>query len=617
MKATSITSILWFVAAAAGAALLDIGQVSLATGGAPIHRLAAMVLTLYVAAGGLVGSLATPTLRVLGVGGSRTGASLLALAFVGSTLAVALPYINIVHLPGITEPITLLSNTAILLAATAIWLGLSHVALVGRLAASAPAAAAVLLLFVGGTALVATGRIHREESVVEASIAAGPDVYIVVIDTLRHDRTGPRSATPQLSLLAARGTRFERAYAQASWTKPSVASLFTSLYPSTHGANLRRDRLGTGVPTLPELLAERGYRTAVFSANPWISPAFGFDRGVQFFHESETEAFARLVMLFRGIKTADKLLPGRPLTSGLRSMEDLYGLRGARSTNCERDVELIEQFASWLSGAGDRSVFAYLHLMSPHIPYDPPGREHDFSATDQVALLQAVEALPETRRRLLVELYDETVRHVDELLGRLIDVIENTGRANEAVIVVTADHGEEFHEHGRWGHGKSLYDEVTRIPLVLVGPGIGAARTSGAPAMLVDILPTVAGIVGLEPDAGWEGRDLRNLPPDGTAYSELIREGGFESFMLYRDGEKYLESTAGVGQPVRAESYDLNVDPGEQTDLAATAETTDTDRWSAELSRMRSRAGERSLPKNESEIDYDARRRLEALGYIN
>ena len=371
------------------------------------------------------------------------------------------------------------------------------------------------------------------------------------------------------------------------------------------------------MPTLPEMLAEHGYRTAVFSANPWISPAFGFDRGVQFFHESETETFARLVMLLRAIKTVDKLLPGRPLTAGLRSVEEVYGLRGARSTNCERDVELIEQFASWLSGAGDRSVFAYLHLMSPHIPYDPPGREHNFAASDQVALLQAVDALPEARRRLLLELYDETVGHVDELLGRLIEVIENNGRADDAVIVVTADHGEEFHEHGRWGHGKSLYDEVAHVPLVLVGPGVGAARTTGAPAMLVDILPTVAAIVGIEPDAGWEGRDLRNLPADGTAYSELIREGGFESFMLYRDGEKYLESRAGVGQPLHAEIYDLNADPGERTDLAATAETGSADRWSAELSRMRSRAGERSLVKDETRIDYDARRRLEALGYIN
>ena len=612
---------MWFVAAAAGAAFLDIGQVSLATGGAPLGRLAAMVLSLYIAIGFTTGTLVRLGATLIGARSPAAAASQLAIAVVGFTSAVVLPYINIVHLPGIREPVTIAVNLAAIAIAALAAFGLSRSATVARLAAHRAVALAVLLVFVTATSFLARGSGDADAPAPPVAGPGGPDVFVVVIDTLRHDRTGPRSPTKRLSLLAARGTRFDRAYAQASWTKPSVASLFTSLYPSTHGANLRRDRLAGDIPTLPEVLADRGYRTAVFSANPWISPAFGFDRGVQFFHESEHETFARLVMLLRGIKTFDKLLPWqRPLTAGLRRLEEIYGLRGARSTNCARDVAIVDSFRTWMGEAADHPVFAYFHLMSPHIPYDPPGREHDFAPRDQVALLHQTEALPEKRRELLLDLYDDTIGHVDRLLGRLIEVIEDSGRGENAIIVVTADHGEEFHEHGRWGHGKSLYDEVVRVPLVLVGPGVGAARTNRSPAMLVDVLPTVAAIVGAEANPTWEGRDLRDLPGDGAAYAELIREGGFESFMLYRDGSKYLESSGGVGEEKRAELYDVRADPAESKNLTESAPRAAVAGWAAELGEMRERAAAKAgtrAPSGQVEIDEDARRKLEALGYFN
>jgi arylsulfatase A-like enzyme len=613
----------WFIAAAATAAALDVGQVSLATGGQPILRLAGLVLTLYLALGLIVGVVAVTVIQRKVNDPPRRGGTAIAVAFVGFSGLFLVPYLNIVHLPSITDPVTIAVNLAVLGAALVTFLFLRRSRIGHRLARSARLAAVVTAVSILTTFGIAAG--DRDESVTALADfeASDPDVFVIVIDSLRQDRTGPDSPTPELGALAMRGRKYSRAYSQASWTKPSVASLFTSLYPSAHGANLRRDRLPAGVQTLPEVLAARGYRTAVFSANPWISPAFGFERGVRNFYESETETFARLVMILRMIKMADKPVPGRPLTSALRSLEGAFGLTAARRSNCERDTAIVDAFTNWLEAGetSDRPSFAYFHLMSPHIPYDPPDRDHDFTAADQVALLLSTDPLPEGRRQLLLDLYDATIEHGDQLLGRLVDAIDLNERPAGSVIVVTADHGEEFYEHGRWGHGKSLYDEVVNVPLVIAGTGVEAGTSSAEPAMLIDVLPTIAGITEAPANPQWQGRNLLAAAPSGDggsalAYAELMREGGFESFMLVRDGTKYIETVTGVGSEQKNEFYDLDMDPAESKNLTSAQGR----EMSAALAQMRERSRAGNVSKQETdqtEIDDAARQRLEALGYVD
>lgn len=595
----------------------------MATGGQPILRLAGLVVTLYLALGVVTGAVAIAVIPHTVKEPARRDGTAIAVALVGFSCLFLVPYLNIVHLPSITNPVTIAVNLAVLGAAFVAFLFLARSSIGSRLAGSGKVAAALTVLSLLITLGIASG--SREEAVTarDAFNATDPDVFVIVIDSLRQDRTGPDSPTPELGALAMRGRKYSRAYSQASWTKPSVASLFTSLYPSAHGANLRRDRLPAGVQTLPELLAARGYRTAVFSANPWISPAFGFERGVQNFYESETETFARLVMILRMIKMVDKPVPGRPLTSALRSLEGAFGLTAARRSNCERDTAIVDAFTSWLEAgdASDRPSFAYFHLMSPHIPYDPPDRNHDFTAADQVALLLSTEAIPEERHRLLLELYDLTIEHGDKLLGRLVDAIDLNERQAGSVIVVTADHGEEFYEHGRWGHGKSLYDEVVNVPLVIAGAGVEAGTSSAEPAMLIDVLPTIAGITEAGANPEWQGRDLLATDPSGNgdaaiAYAELMREGGFESYMLVRDGKKYIETVSGVGSEQKNEFYDLDADPAESNNIVASQ----SQEMAAALTRMRdrSRAGNVSRQEtDQTEIDDAARQRLEALGYVD
>ncbi|RMD83048.1 MAG: hypothetical protein D6815_07660 [Candidatus Dadabacteria bacterium] len=550
----------------------------------------------------------------------RPGRVTAAVAMAGWPLAIAAFYVNVVYLPPPNAGVTLACNLAMLLAALiAVWAA-SRVATVARAGSRPALAAAVAAVATAAGLLLAQGAAKPAPAALPATGGTGdrPDVYLIVIDTLRYDATSfgdpAGNRTPYLAKLARRGTLYERAYAQSSWTKPSVASLLTSLYPSTHGANLRRSRLPEAAETLSERLERFGYETAVFSANPWVSPAFGFDQGVGHFVEAERESFVRLVLGLRLCKFADRLLPGHTIARGLGRLEDFYGVRQTKRTNCRRDQALAAAFAKWMESPSSRPRFVYFHLMSPHIPYQPPGREHAFPEAEQVALLRSREPLPEQRRDLLVELYRQAVLHADTIVGRILAAIEKAGRLDGAVVLVTSDHGEEFYDHGHWGHGKSLYEELIHVPLVLAGPGVPAGKRVKAPVMLVDVVPTILELVaGIQAPSHWEGRSLLKPPPERPVYAELVREGGLAAFAIIEGTKKYLEARESAGSPVRRELFDLAGDPGEHRPLRRANEQL----WHGKLAALQAAAAAKHLQQAAAAIDEEARKRLEALGYVN
>jgi arylsulfatase A-like enzyme len=491
-------------------------------------------------------------------------------------------------------------------------------ALARRLADSRALPALLAVLGVAIAAVASRGWARPAEIGPLVSADDRPNVFVVVIDSLRADRVRPSTPgaaarTPALAALAARGVTFERAYAQASWTKPSVASLLTSLFPSTHGANLRRDRLSPQATPLAETFAQNGYRTAVFSANPWISPAFGFDRGVERFFETEQETFSRMVLLLRVLRALDRPLPARPISRLLAGLERAAGLGVGRRSNCERDTAILAALTNWLAQPASRPVFAYLHLMSPHIPYEPPSGTRGFDGAEQVDLLLRTEPLQDSRRAELIRLYDETVTHADSVLAEILEVIAASLSLERTIVVVTADHGEEFFEHGRFGHGKTLYDEVVHVPLVIAGPGLPAGESRDDAAMLVDVAPTVAKLVGIARGAKWAGRELLEKHAGATAYAELLREGGLEVYMTSDGRRKYIESTEKLGADARTELYDLRADPAESRALTLPA----SEPLRTEMARLREGARRAALPREATAIDENAEERLRALGYIN
>jgi arylsulfatase A-like enzyme len=615
MGRSYITLTVWYLAFAALWAAADIAQVSKATGAQPMLSLGLLALVLWSVVG--AAAAATALIATVGLRVERT-TPVWAAGAVGFALVAIGAYVNIVSLPSIFHPVTIAANLAMAAVAVLLWRPLSRSGIVESVAGSGRAAAGLWIAGAVACAWFAAGSANADERGTDRKAAAGlPDVIVIVIDTLRLDRTGidgssATSRTPALDDLAARGLAFTNAYAQSSWTKPSVASLFTALFPSTHGANFRRDRLPESPVALPELFADAGYRTAVFSANPWISPAFGFERGVDFFVESEPESFVRLLILPKLWKAPDRVIPSHPMGSSLTRLEDFFSVRGERRSNCLRDAALLDAFRDWFEAAGDTPSFAYLHLMSPHIPYDPPHPGHEFPNAEQVGLLQSDEPLDADRRVRLLALYDATVEHSDEILGAIIETLDHTGTLSNTVVIVTADHGEEFFEHGGWGHGKSLHDELVNVPLVIAGRGVPPVVRED-PAMLVDIMPTLADIVSLPGNSDWEGRSLLRPDPDRTAYAELVREGGMSAFMVYRGGRKYIESVERLGDPPQRSYFSLENDPGELHPLPIKRASN----LREALKKMRNEAESKRMDSSTTSIDDDAENKLRALGYVD
>ena len=315
-----------------------------------------------------------------------------------------------------------------------------------------------------------------------------PHVVVVLIDTLRADQLpfygyGVNTA-PFLSWLAERSIVFDNAWSTSSWTAPATASLFTSLYPFQHGVitglmyteALRREdpritvnRIADEITTLPEVLQQAGYRTFGVSDNPNVCAAEGFEQGF--------DRFAN------------------------------YNYRNAEVVN-DQVLEWAEEITS------SDPYFLYLHYMDPHSPYHP---------RDERA--RSIPADDEYKKTLAS--YDSEIRFVDAHVAALFDRFawdENT------IVIVLSDHGEEFWERGGLGHGNNLYTESLRIPLLVYFPGgdLTPLRVERN-VSIVDVLPTIRSLVGLDPGETDEGVDLLQ-PPDGaddrTLYAHLWRRRG-------------------------------------------------------------------------------------------
>lgn len=432
------------------------------------------------------------------------------------------------------------------------------------------------------------------------------NVVLIVVDTLRADRlgrSGGRGLTPFLDELAGRGVVFSHAYAPSSWTCPSVASLLTSRYPSQHGVVGFDSRLPEEEIALPERLvagpfgrlgeiARRDYVTAAFSANWRLMKALGYGQGVRTWRSYATNRKPR----------ADWL--------GRRCLTWLDGPWG---------------WARW-SRWFPRPLFLYLHFMEPHAPYDPPSGHRPRDAGD-ADVATANRKLIETRWReltaaeigLLERLYDGEVASLDAELRKLFVELEARGVLRDAVIVFTADHGEEFGEHGLMEHGWSLYEPALRVPLVIVAPGLPAGRVVEEDVSLVDVAPTVLDLLHLPPEPRFEGRSLVPLGQGHSEAHDVLAElwpSGERSLnrrhrlALIRARTKILLGSDGVA----TEAYDLARDPGESQALEAVDTTTELRRALEEKEvdlRLRSNTGAARVSLDERE-----RARLRALGYV-
>ena len=432
---------------------------------------------------------------------------------------------------------------------------------------------------------------------------ARPNLLVVVVDTLRADRLGAyghtRSSSPSIDRLAADAALFERAYSAAPWTKPAVASLLTGLHPRSHTAYRMINRLPESVDTLAEILAANRYATAAVVSHVLIGALQRFDQGFEGFHEDEA--------------------------------------RGHRHVSTEgvtkRALELLETL-----GDDPRPFFLLVHYFDPHFDY-MPHPEYGFAAS-QAGRLRAGQTLkrakdldpPATDEEVafLQDLYDEEVRLTDDGIGRLLDWLRQRGLYDETLIAVTADHGEEFFDHGCLGHTRTLYDELVRVPLVVREPGRGGgAKRVAAPVSLVSLTPTLLELLGVdaagrqfeEPSiAGLVWGDADEDPVARAVFSEVdFRPDGSvvhrcpptraDLRAVVRGRHKLIHDRL----TDRYELYDLQSDPGEHEDLSAR----DPDLLAAlraELDGPRATVG--SHEREARAPDPDVLERLRDLGYL-
>jgi arylsulfatase A-like enzyme len=429
-----------------------------------------------------------------------------------------------------------------------------------------------------------------------AGSKAAPSILLVSIDTLRPDRLGcygsPRRTSPEIDRFAASATLFETCVSASSWTLPAHVSMFTGVTPSLHRVTADERRLGASRVALAEILRNAGYATGAFVTHYYLTGDYGLDRGFESFTYRQDRPAA----------------------------------------------EVCARAASWLGANADRPFFLFLHLFDPHWNYNPPpGYAAAIAGADAPPYegpvdgsLEAMQPwieprteVPDVDRARALDLYDGEIAGVDAALGRLFAALDSLGLSERTLVVLTSDHGEEFRDHGSFGHGHTLYEETVRVPLIVRTPGasvgrrapdakgraLGARAGRGAGAEIrgdvaatIDIAPTILGWAGIAgPEGGtpraaraaasdrataadsvpaiWgpEGRDLfaaiaapRDAGPsardaDRTIVSETERFGSWR-FALRRGRLKYHTGGQYVWwRPFETgpELFDLQEDPGE------------------------------------------------------
>jgi hypothetical protein len=414
-------------------------------------------------------------------------------------------------------------------------------------------------------------------------------ILLISVDTLRSDAVDQPSsgvATPHLDRFAEEAERFSRHYAAATWTKPSHASLLTGFYPDTHRAVDLKQGMDPAVPTLAERFGAGGLKTAALVYDcGWLSPKWGFAKGFDSYRMTRWRA-------------------GRQASAAAR----------------------------WVIAHRDEPFFFFVHTFEPHsdfkfLPYEAPGinrrtiakdfgvdnfgRRNGRLASDFLIGLDRGEIPREPEDEVILRsTYEAGVRYLDEAVGVLFDSLRSSGLWDQMLVVVTSDHGEEFGEHGGFGHGP-LYEEIIRVPLLIKWPNSEmAGQTSAGPSSSVDLAPTLLHRAGLPAD-GLPGVVLGSRLGDEPVFSGTLARA------VIVGGVKGIFG----GSDNMSEVYDLVVDPGElDNEAAGKQEQTNRLRELLRLHRQRSAALYRQFGAEPADrevvLSESERERLRAFGYL-
>ncbi|HJM43621.1 MAG: sulfatase [Nitrospinota bacterium] len=490
-----------------------------------------------------------------------------------------------------------------------------------RVLSPIPAVGSLILVVAIGGVLTREGRpeVTPPQAKIEREAPGDkPNVILIAVDTLRADhvsayarllgRSAAPAATPAMDRLAADGAVFLNAISQSSWTKPSFASLLTGLYPSTHNAVLKLDRLPDKVETLAEVLSSGGYLTAALANNANIAPTFNFQQGFAHYRYLKLDAplWAPEAGFHLVFHRTFRAIHGRLLGGGKRPRDYYWP---AEDVNREA-FDRIEKIAN-------RRFFLMIHYMDPHDPYFSRPLDGRFYARIQNPRPDPSLDNP------YADFYAREVRYLDTHIGKLIEYLKVRGLYDDSLIILTSDHGEEFFEHNGWWHGTSLFEEQVRVPLIIKFPkGENAGKVHRGVVRLLDVPQTVLEVTRTPGGGKMQGRSLVKAALNGagkegaSALSELNLEGHVLS-SLRTSRWKWISANPGNPRKLPAKTlYDLKNDPGEFENLVVKKEPVahELDRKLRGLIDM---ARKGAVPRETVTLDPAEEERLRALGYID
>ncbi len=449
-----------------------------------------------------------------------------------------------------------------------------------------------------------------------------PDVLMVTIDTMRANWSsvyGGPVPTPAFERMAERGTVFDHAYSLAPWTCPSMYGLLTSQYPVGISGNPEADMAETrrwyvhSATTLADQFRSAGYQTVGLVANLLLTRNGGPTSGCEHVFQLDYEER----------NTPQSFLHQLPLAE--TALSGILPLRWIDTTRI-----LTEYALRYLRSERQRPIFLWVHYMDPHDPYDPPARYRTLTGAwpffaparrQYDAPPPDLDTLPEKDRAYVRSLYQGEMRYVDEGFGRLLDAIDASAQWDRTIVCVTADHGEELWDHGRWGHGHSLYNELVHVPWLIAGKGVAHQRIAN-PVSAIDCTPTLTALAGLPSAGEWKGVSLVPQLAEGSQFAgspvfinatglktkvgvEAIVQGEFKLIRRY-------------GEPPLA-LHNLAADPKEQANILPGAEDMaaplfqQLDAWSQKIH------GGEPTPATDPDVQRvqeEMQERLRSMGYL-
>jgi len=416
-----------------------------------------------------------------------------------------------------------------------------------------------------------------------------PNILLVSIDALRADHLGcygyGRATSPFLDERAAAGIRYANAFVNTHGTPPSHATMLSSLFQESHRvgvADTKDGEAGLKVPDdvelVQEILLRDGWATVGVTGGGFMEERFGFARGFASFTD--------------------------------------------RARNVEQGADMLVEAVAQAIPSG-RPVFGFFHTYQVHAPYSPPDGYRGLFGEGDCAVEPTAEALVPIQATAsqhltqedfdcLAALYDAEIRHTDDTLRSLFDRLASIGFLDRAVVIVTADHGEEFGDHGGLLHRGSLFDELLHVPLIVWGAGVPRGVVAANLVSTIDLAPTVLAVAGLPPPPIMAGRNLLSLPPSDPSTERVFAQYGTQLYGVRTHSWKLIAG----GQWANPMLFDLEADPHERLNVASRHPDV-TSRLLSELAAWRQRQPQLGLSAGPAgELPEETKQQLRELGYV-